>query len=80
VEIIQVQLIGVISVTDDSLIDSNEDFVAYSIAGFTQGGNEITFYGTPIPQTGDYFLASYYNSPDYITFLAELRELIDDHR
>ncbi|MBL7190353.1 hypothetical protein ISS30_01560 [bacterium] len=66
------QIIDVLSITKSN--------VPYQIDGFTQGGNQVTFYGTPIPQSGDVFTVNYYNSPDYTAFLIELRNIIDSYR
>lgn len=71
-----VQLVDVTKVTDDALTDPIE----YTVAGFEQAGTEVTFFGVPIPQEGDIFWVSYYNTSDYVVFLSELRALIDSYR
>lgn len=74
------QIIDVEKVTDDSLTNFIGNLILYQIAGFVQGGSDITFYGTPVPQAGYKYIVTYYNSPDYTAFLTELRELIDSFR
>ncbi len=74
------QFIDVVKVTDDQLLNSSGNLVEYSVAGFVYGGNQVTFYGTPVPQAGDYFLVTYYNAVDFIEFTNALRELIDNYR
>jgi hypothetical protein len=74
------QFIDIISVTDDSIMDANNNYIAYTVAGFVAAGEQLTFYGTPIPQEGDLFLVTYYNSTDYMSFLVDLRQAIDMFR
>lgn|GEM_PF-1951311 len=74
------QLIDVIIVTDDALTNSAGGFLEYTVAGFSTAGTQITFFGVPAPQTGNYYLVTYRNAVDYVEFMAELRELIDLYR
>lgn len=74
------QFIDIYRITDDADTNSVGDFIEYSIGGYSTGGNQVTFYGTPVPETGDYFLVSYYNAVDYVSFLIGLRTLIDNYR
>lgn len=72
------QLIKAISVKQ---VVTPSDTVTYQFPqkdSFVQGGEQIMFYGTPVPQEGDEFLVTYLNSPDYNQFLLKLRQLIDD--
>ncbi|NQS98062.1 MAG: hypothetical protein HQ591_06390 [candidate division Zixibacteria bacterium] len=71
-----VQLLDVTKVTDDA----SPDPIEYTVEGFEQAGTDITFFGVPIPQTGDIFLTTYYHTADYVVFLSELRALIDSYR
>jgi len=74
------QLIDVMKVTDDSLQNSAGGFLEYTVAGFTTSGTQITFYGVPSPQTGNYYFVTYRNAADFIEFMWELRNIIDEHR
>lgn len=71
-----VQLLDVTKVNDDT----SPDPIEYTVEGFEQAGTDITFFGVPIPQTGDIFLTTYYHTADYVVFLSELRALIDYYR
>jgi len=51
--------------------------VYYQVESFTQGSNQIVFYGVPVPAQGNAFMVTYFDSPDFQMFMMALRELID---
>ena len=74
------QFIAVTNITHATLTNSFGDPLPYFVEGFINAGNQVTFYGTPVPQDDDIFLVSYYNAVDYVIFIAQLRGLIDQYR
>ena len=73
-------LVDIEKITADTLTNGSGELVEYDVAGYVQGGEDITFYGVPYPELGQYFRIDYYNAPVFDDYKAELRSLIDSYR
>jgi tetratricopeptide (TPR) repeat protein len=64
------ELVDIIAVKD---LTQN---VTYEVLSFTEGKQQVTFRGNPIPQKDDKFLVDYYYAPDFGLVLAELMQVL----